>query len=75
MGCKRHEIEIYDSLQTTLTTESETVISKYLHSEGSHIVMKYVNVALQSGSTECGLYAIAIMMALAFGEDPALLVF
>ena len=75
MGCKRHEIEIYDLLQTTLTTESETVIAKYLHSEGSHIVMKYVNVALQSGSTECGLYAIAIMMALAFGEDPALLVF
>ena len=75
IGCKRDEIEIYDSLQTTLNLDSETVIAKYLYSKSSHVVMKFVNIALQSGSTECGLYAIAIMTALAFRQDPALLVF
>jgi len=75
MGCKKDEIEIYDSLQTTLTLKSETVIARYLHSKNSHIVMKFVNIAMQCGSTECGLYAITIMTALAFGQDPALLVF
>ena len=34
-----------------------------------------MNVAAQSGSTECGLYAIAIMTALAYGQDPALFIF
>ena len=75
IDCKRDEIEIYDSLQTTLSLESETVIARYLHSKSPHIVMKFVNIAMQSGSTECGLYAIAITTALAFGQDPAQLVF
>ena len=74
MGCKRDEIEIYDSLQTTLTVQSETIIARYLHSKSSYIIMKYINVAAQSGSTECGLYAIAIMTALAHGQDPALFI-
>ena len=75
MGCKKHNIEIYDSLQTTLSLESETVIARYLHCKSPHIVMKFVNIAMQSGSTECGLYAVAVMTALAFGQDPAVLVF
>ena len=37
MGCKENDIEIYDSLQTTLTLESETVIARYLQSKNSHI--------------------------------------
>ena len=75
VGCKGDNIEIYDSLQTTLALETETVIARYLHSESSQIVMKFVKIATQIGNTECGLYAIAIMTALAFGQDPALLVF
>lgn len=75
IGCKKDDIEIYDSLQTILTLQSEIVIARYFHSENSHIVMKFVNIAMQNGSTECGLYAIANMTALAFGQDPALLVF
>lgn len=75
MGCKRDEIEIYDSLQITLTLKSETIIARYLHSNSSYIIMKYMNVGTQTGSTECGLYTIAIMTALAYRQDPALLVF
>ena len=37
--------------------------------------MKYINVAAQSGSTECSLYAIVIMTTLAYGQDPALFIF
>jgi len=32
--------------------------------------MKFLNIAMQSGITECGLHAIAIMTALAFEKDP-----
>lgn len=75
MGCKGDDVEIYDSLQTTLNLESEAVIARYLHSKSSHIVLKFVNITMQSGSTECGLYTVAVMTALAFRQDPALLVF
>ena len=66
--CKRDEIKMYDFLQTTLTLESETVIARYLQSASSQILMKFVNVAMQSGSTECSLYAKAVMTALVFGH-------
>ena len=75
MGCMRNEIKIYDSLQTTLTLQSEIVIARYLHSISSHIIMKYMDVSAQTGSTECGLYAIAYMTALAHGQDPTMIVF
>ena len=75
MACKENEIEVYDSLSAMLNLESETVIARYLNATSPHILMKFVNISMQSGSTECGLYAIAVMTALAFGHDPALLVF
>ena len=34
-----------------------------------------MNVAKQLGETDCGLYTIAIMTCLAYGEDPTCLVF
>ena len=34
-----------------------------------------MDVSAQTGSTECGLYAIAYMTALAHGQDPAMIVF
>ena len=62
MACKENEIQVYDSLSATLNLESETVIARYLNITSPHILMKFV----KSGSTECGLYAIAVMTALAF---------
>ena len=50
MGCKGDDVEIYDSLQTTLNLESETAIARYLHSKSSHTVLKFVNIAMQCGS-------------------------
>ena len=46
--------------------ETETVITRYLHSESLRTVKKFVNIAMQIGSTECGLYAVAVMTALEF---------
>ena len=34
-----------------------------------------MNMAKQHGSTVCGLYAIATLVCLAFGEDPTTVVF
>ena len=37
--------------------------------------MRVANVTKQSGSSDCGLYAIAYITHLAFGLDPSLFVF
>ena len=37
--------------------------------------MHMMNMAKQYGGTECGLYAIATMVCLAFGDDPTTVVF
>ena len=34
-----------------------------------------MNVAKQKGSTDCGLYAIALLFSLAFGNDPTEYIF
>lgn len=72
-GCADHEV--YDSLYNTVNEDTQTVIAALLNSEHSHINILMMNMAKQCGSTECGLYAIATLVCLAFGEDPTTVVF
>ena len=72
---KENEVELYDSLQLSPTLQTQIVITKYLRSQSSSIKMKVVNVAVQKGSTDCGLYAIAMMTSIAYKEDPTHVVY
>ena len=75
IGCADHELKVYDSLYNTVNEDTQTVIAALLNSEHSHINIYMMNMAKQHGSTECGLYAIATLVCLAFGEDPTTVVF
>ena len=68
--CEEDEVVIYDSLQMNLNSYTQTIISKYLGTKSPLFVFKLANVAAQKGSTECGLYAIAMMTTLAFNDNP-----
>jgi len=52
---------------------TQTIIARYLRSSSSTIRIKLINVALQKGSTDCDLYAIAMTMltSIALKEDSA----
>jgi len=46
--------------------DMQTVIARYLRSLSQSLRIKVINVALQKGSTDCGLYAIAMMTSTAY---------
>ena len=70
IGCPDGEVEIYDSLQLTPNLDTQTVIPRYLNSQLPSIKIKVANVALQKGSSDCGLYAIAMITSLANNDNP-----
>jgi len=75
VGCPEGEIDLYDSLQQKPSSDTQTVIARYLRSSSPSIRIKLINVALQKGSTDCGLYAIAMMTSIAFEQDPEYIVY
>ena len=74
-GCNNGEVELYDSLQQRPSVETQKVIARYLKCKLKSILIKVINVSLQKGSADCGLYAIAMMTSLANNEDPANVVY
>jgi len=75
MDCAKDEVKVYDSLYTSVNDDTQTVIAALINSKSPHIKIKLMNIAKQLGGTDCGLYAIAIITCLAYGEDPTCLVF
>ena len=75
IGCANGEVDLYDSLQQRPSWETQQVIARYLKSPSKSIKIKLVNVATQKGSTDCGLYAIAMMTSLANKEEPLNIVY
>ena len=75
IDCSNHEVKIYDSLYNSINEDTQIVIAALLKSKCFHISMHMMNMAKQYGGTECGLYAIATMVCLAFGDDPTTVVF
>jgi len=75
VGCVEGEIELYDSLLQKPSLDTQTVIARYLRSLSQSVGIKVVNVALQKGSTNCGLYVIAMMTSITYKQDPAYVVY
>ena len=75
IGCTKEEVNVYDSLYPSTNDNTETIIARLLFTGSANIKINMMNVAKQKGSTDCGLYAIAILTYLAFGNDPTAVVF
>ena len=67
----------YDSSYSTLSSGTKQVITNLFHSQcnGSKLSIHVKDVTHQSGIVDCGLYAIAYITSLAYGNDPSALVF
>ena len=56
MDCASDEVKVYDPLiHTSVNDDTQTVIPALINSKSPHVKMKLMNVAKQSGGTECGL--------------------
>ena len=67
--CKDGEVNIYNSVYSTVDEETDKVLANLFHYTSVKVMQKQV------GGNDCGLFAIAIATAIAFGADPTKLHF
>lgn len=71
----KKELHFYDSAYSNISAGTLQVIAQLMKSSDKSIDIKLMNVSKQSGSVDCGLYAIATITSLALGKDPTTEVF
>ena len=72
VSCTEGEIRIHDSLYTSLSHDTVTTIAHLLRSKTQSIAINIMDVGRQR---DCGLFAIAFLTSLSFGEDPTKVIF
>ena len=68
IGTKHAEVNIFDSMYSSY--HSKTQIASILATKEPAIKLKYIDVQMQSGQSDCGIFAIAFATALAHGLQP-----
>jgi len=72
---KNDSIFLYDSAYTSIAGDGKQVIAHLMNTNEDQLTVNVMNISKQSGSTDCGLYAVAIMSSLALDKDPCGIVF
>lgn len=65
-------IQVYDSLYSSASSVLQEQIAAIVFTDHPAINLEFMNVPLQSGASDCGLYAIAYATTLALGKKPEL---
>ena len=68
MFSRSGQVKVYDLVFTTIDKETKSVISNLY---GPEVLPRLVSISKQKGSTDCGLFAVAITTTLTLGLDPA----
>lgn len=71
--CSTNEVELFDSMHNCDKSLHQSVVSQVctiLKSPANAVTIKVVNVQQQSGSTQCGLFALVFACDLCAGKDP-----
>jgi len=75
IGTSHPTVRIYDSLYSSAGTRLKAQIAAVMATEQQNLTLEFMDVAMQSGPYECGLFAIAFATTLALGEKPELFSF
>jgi len=68
-------VDVYDSLYSSTSASMKQQIAALFSTSKESIELRFIDVQKQSGTNDCGLYAIAYVTALCFGKSPSGLVF
>ena len=71
--CDENEVKVYDSLFSFLDQDSLQMVQKLFTCSNVNPSIQMMRCPKQKGVKDCGVYAIAIATALAFGSRPAVL--
>ena len=70
IGCQHPTVNVYDSMFRSAGTKTKAQIACILHTQQKQIKLNFMSVHIQSGGSDCGLFAIANATALCCGENP-----
>ena len=70
VGVEHPEVQVFDSLYSSSSTSVKTQVAALLATDRPSISMSFMDVQMQSGSSDCGIFAIAFATALVFGRRP-----
>lgn len=73
IGCTEGTVKLYDSLYTSIGSETITIIASLFRFLTPSFTVKVMNVGRQVGFQDCGLYAISFVTSLAYEEDPTII--
>ena len=75
IGCESGEVKVYDSIFSSLDKESLRTVMKLFSSGNTKPRVRLSPSQKQKGSNDCGVFAIGIAVAVAFGLNPSKLHF
>ena len=70
ISCMHPEVKIFDSLYCTLSPALKRQIAALLATKERKISVHFMDVQMQAGSSDCGLFAIAFATSLCYGQSP-----
>ena len=70
IGVAHPTVCVYDSLYSSAGTRLEAQIASLIQTEEPEISLEFVDVTVQAGTYDCGLFAVAFATALALGIRP-----
>ena len=75
VGVRHSEVQIFDSMYMCIPTMAKAQITNLLNTVESSVTVSFMDVQMQSGEYDCGLFSIAFATALVFGEWPGCFLF
>ena len=70
LGCSDNQVNVFDSLYTSVDEDTKSVIFNLFEFEGEP-KLNIINIQVQDGVDDCEIFAIAYITALAFDTEPA----
>ena len=70
IGVNYPEVSVYDSMYPSTSTNAKNQIASLLATDHNQITLHYLDVQMQSGGYDCGLFAVAFATSLVHGEQP-----
>ncbi len=70
VNCKTEDIILYDSIYCSVNSKTKLLLARLVNTSKPAFSVQVANVTKQSGSSACGLFAIAYITDIAFGRNP-----
>lgn len=69
--CDGADVIVFDSTYSSLNKITKTLLARLVNSRQRVINVKVAKTVKQSGTSDCGVFAVAYATSLAFGQDPS----